>query len=98
MEEGAKDVRHRTRDVAVLIPHHDRFLEFFFFCFIEINNMPASILKIGDLVDRIEDRDVTAATVIQIIERDDGNMIEISYEEGGSGWWPESALRPIESS
>ena len=60
--------------------------------------MPASIFKVGDRVDRIEDRDVTAATVIQIIERDDGNMIEISYDENptNSGWWPESALRPIE--
>lgn len=60
--------------------------------------MPASIFKIGDRVDRIESRDVTAATVLQIIERDDGNMIEISYDEGGSGFWPESALRPMESS
>lgn len=59
--------------------------------------MPASIFQIGQRVDRIEDREVTEATVIQIIERDDGNMIEISYLEGGSGWWPESALRPIES-
>lgn len=60
--------------------------------------MPASIFKINDRVDRIEDREVTAATVIQIIERDDGNMIEIRYDESGlTGWWPESALRPIES-
>lgn len=58
--------------------------------------MPASIFKIGDRVDRIESRDVTSATVIQIIERDDDNVIEIKYDESEStGWWPESALRPI---
>ena len=35
--------------------------------------MPASIFQIGQRVDRIEDREVTEATVIQIIERDDGS-------------------------
>lgn len=58
--------------------------------------MPTSILKVGDRVDRIENREVTGATVLSIIERDDGNVIEIAYDEGGSsGWWPESSLRPI---
>lgn len=51
--------------------------------------------QIGDRVDRIEDRAVTGATVITVIERDDDDMIEIQYDEGGSGWWPASSLRPI---
>lgn len=61
--------------------------------------MPASIFKVGDRVERIEDRDVTGATVLSITERDDGgNVIEIEYDEGmGSGWWPENSLRPIQS-
>lgn len=54
--------------------------------------------QIGDRVDRIEDRAVTGATVISVIERDDDDMIEIQYDEGGTGWWPASALRPLESS
>lgn len=59
--------------------------------------MPASIYNVGDRVDRIEDRAVTGATIISIIERDDGNVIEIQYDEGGSGFWPEESLRPMES-
>lgn len=44
--------------------------------------------SIGDRVNRIEDREVTGATVIAI----DGEHIEIEYDEGGTGWWPPEAL------
>lgn len=47
--------------------------------------------SIGDRVNRIEDREVTGATVISI----DGESIEIEYDEGGSGWWPAETLEPL---
>jgi hypothetical protein len=62
--------------------------------------MPSSIYNIGDHVHRIEDREITGAIILTIIERDDDNLIEIQYDEGvsrdgqgGTGWWPESSLR-----
>ena len=60
--------------------------------------MPASIFKVGDRVERIEDRDVTGATILSITELDFGsNVIEIEYDEGtGTGWWPEDSLRPLQ--
>jgi hypothetical protein len=48
--------------------------------------------QVGDRVNRIEDREVTGAVVITVVIRPDGNVYEIQYDEGGSGWWPESAL------
>lgn len=58
--------------------------------------MPPSIFTVGQKVNRIEQRDITGATVLTIIERDDGNIIEIGYDEGtGCGWWPETSLLPI---
>ena len=51
-----------------------------------------NLFKIGDRVNRIEDREVTGATVIAI----DGENCEIAYDEGGSGWWPYDALELIE--
>jgi hypothetical protein len=53
------------------------------------------LYKVGDRVERIEDREVTGATVISI--QDDNNQVtyEIEYDEGGSGWWPESCLKLI---
>jgi hypothetical protein len=55
--------------------------------------MPSSIYNIGDHVHRIEDREVTGAIILVIIEGQYDNMIEIQYDEGGRGWWPESSLR-----
>jgi hypothetical protein len=56
-----------------------------------------STFNIGDRVDRIEDRAVTGATILSIIEREnETNIIEIQYDEGGSGWWPETSIRPIQ--
>jgi hypothetical protein len=54
------------------------------------------IFQIGDRVERIEDRPIVAATVISINEDPIvPQLVEISYDEGGSGWWYSSALRPL---
>lgn len=49
--------------------------------------------SIGQLVNRIEDREYTLATVLeyQYIEYD-GFIYYISYVEGGSGYWPQDCL------
>ena len=73
--------------------------------------MSGTVFKVGMRVDRIEDREITGATIIGIQSRgesvteatylpDDYNMMdmisaEIAYDEGGTGWWPLSCLRPI---
>jgi hypothetical protein len=51
--------------------------------------------NIGDRVDRIEDREITGATIISIQEMSDEIIFEIQYDEGGSGWWPISCIKPI---
>lgn len=51
--------------------------------------------NIGDRVDRIEDREITGATIISIQDSDDSIIVELQYDEGGSGWWPLSAIKPI---
>jgi hypothetical protein len=52
--------------------------------------------QVGDRVDRIEDREVTGATIISIQNLDENNIsVELQYDEGGSGWWPVSAIKPI---
>jgi len=52
--------------------------------------------KVGDRVDRIEDREVTGATVLVVQESDNGNMYELQYDEGDNGWWPEDCLKLID--
>lgn len=49
-------------------------------------------MQAGDRVRRIEDREVTDATVIEV----DGENVHIAYDEGGDGWWPIECLEPIE--
>ena len=64
---------------------------------------PPHIFQIGDRVERIEDRVEVSATVISINENSSGSgpggenvqSVEISYDEGGSGWWPSTCLRPL---
>jgi hypothetical protein len=58
--------------------------------------------QIGDRVERIEDREQVSATVISINESpvtgSNGEMeqtVEISYDEGGSGWWPSTCLSAL---
>lgn len=49
--------------------------------------------KVGDRVNRIEDREVTGATVLAVQESDNGDVYELQYDEGGSGWWPENCIQ-----
>lgn len=51
--------------------------------------------SIGQRVERIEDREVTAATVISIQTLGDETVLELQYDEGGSGWWPATCVRPL---
>jgi len=50
-------------------------------------------MKIGSKVDRIEDRAITGATILEI----DGENALIKYDEGGQGWWPLQYLRLAQS-
>jgi hypothetical protein len=57
-----------------------------------------ALYKIGDRVDRIEDRPITGATIIAIQNSTlFGVSYELEYDEGGTGWWPEDCLKPIPS-
>lgn len=48
---------------------------------------------VGDRVDRIEDRPMTGAVVLAVEDGDEEPVLELSYDEGGTGWWPTSAVR-----
>jgi hypothetical protein len=55
-------------------------------------------MKVGDRVNRIEDREVTGGTVLEVVPLgDDEISIHISYDEGGDGWWPIHCLELIET-
>lgn len=54
--------------------------------------MPTTF-KVGDRVDRIEDREVTGATIISIEEHGDRISVELQYDEGGTGWWPVDCIK-----
>ena len=45
-------------------------------------------MQVGDRVNRIEDREITGATILEI----EGDNARIGYDEGGEGWWPFNAL------
>lgn len=45
-------------------------------------------MKVNDRVNRKEDIEVTGAIVLEI----EGEIVLISYDEGGSGWWPLECL------
>ena len=53
--------------------------------------------QVGDRVERIEDRPIVAATIITIQEIDSTTIVELQYDEGGTGWWPVSCIRPIQT-
>lgn len=53
--------------------------------------------KIGDRVNRIEDRDILGATIISIQQQEHSFFVELQYDEGGSGWWPVSCIEYPES-
>jgi hypothetical protein len=50
--------------------------------------------SIGQAVVRIEDRPQVAATVLKVEEGWKEENLELAYEEGGTGWWPASAVAP----
>jgi hypothetical protein len=68
------------------------------------------MFKVGDRVDRVENRQQTGATVLSINESINESIIEnpnpeenaevvqkvileLSYDEGGSGWWPAECVQ-----
>lgn len=64
------------------------------------------MIKIGDRVNRIEDRSIRGATVLSIIESPDLSspelntvkiVLELQYDEGGNGWWPSDCVEHIPS-
>jgi hypothetical protein len=53
---------------------------------------------VGQHVHRIEDREVTGATILAIVESHvegpgDEASVELEYDEGGKGWWSVSSIR-----
>ena len=50
--------------------------------------------EIGQRVDRIEDREITGATIISIQETGDITCVELQYDEGSTGWWPVNCIKP----
>ena len=53
---------------------------------------------VGQHVHRIEDREVTGATILSIVESPgvtgvDDVAVELEYDEGGRGWWSVSSMR-----
>ena len=62
---------------------------------------PHDPIRPGDRVNRLETRPLVGATVAAVIETEDpddptgaGLMLLLHYDEGGSGWWPASAVEP----
>lgn len=56
-----------------------------------------ALYKIGERVNRIEDREITGATIIAIYESNIFvTQYQLEYDEGGSGWWPETAIKPFD--
>lgn len=54
----------------------------------------SSTFEIGQRVDRIEDKEITGATIISIQETGDFTGIELQYDEGSTGWWPVNCIKP----
>ena len=46
----------------------------------------------GQLVNRIEDREHVAAVVLTVEDGPFGQILELEYTEGGSGWWPANCV------
>ena len=53
------------------------------------------IYKIGDQVQRNETRTSINATVLSVADGMDGQIIELQYIEGGTGFWPADSVQPI---
>jgi len=53
------------------------------------------IYKLHDQVSRIEKRNETLATVISVADGLDGQILELEYIEGGTGFWSAESVLPI---
>lgn len=52
--------------------------------------------KVGDRVNRIEDREIRGATIIELCNMDsEFPSALIAYDEGGEGYWPLDCLELI---
>ena len=51
----------------------------------------------GNRVNRIEVRPTVAAVVLNTQDGPDGQVLELAYVEGGTGWWPADAVEPGDS-
>ena len=49
--------------------------------------------KTGDRVNRIEVRPTVAAVVLNTQDGPEGQVLELAYVEGGTGWWPADAVQ-----
>ena len=58
---------------------------------------PPMIYEIGQQVSRTEDRAQVRAQVIATVDGPMGQVLELAYQEGGSGWWPAEAVEPAEA-
>ena len=43
---------------------------------------------VGQIVDRKEDREHISAVILTVQNDLFGQILELDYIEGGSGWWP----------
>jgi len=59
--------------------------------------MSSHSFTVGQHVHRIEDRDITGATILSFVESPTSDLnnvtVELEYDEGGIGWWPISSIR-----
>ena len=53
--------------------------------------------SIGDNVKRLEDRPQVDAGVLTVEDGWNGQMLELAYVEGGTGWWPADAVVPADA-
>jgi hypothetical protein len=49
---------------------------------------------VGDRVKRLEARPQVGAVVLNVEDGMEEQILELSYDEGGTGWWPASAVEP----
>jgi hypothetical protein len=49
---------------------------------------------VGDRVKRLEARPQVGAVVLAVEDGMEEQVLELSYDEGGTGWWPASAVKP----
>jgi hypothetical protein len=55
------------------------------------------IYAIGQQVRRIENRTLVLAQVLATAKGPMGQVLELAYQEGGSGWWPAEAVEPADA-